>query len=77
MALLADFGGFNDGLLLLVSAITGIYSESMFQGKFASMLPVHNKLNKKKRQSQRKRDQTFLDETKSKLEQDMDVQINQ
>ncbi len=26
VALLADFGGFNDGLLLLASALTGMYS---------------------------------------------------
>ncbi len=55
VALLADFGGFNDGLLLLVSAITGLYSQSMFQGKFASMFPTQKKPNKNKRQSQRKR----------------------
>ena len=38
--LLADFGGFNDGLLLLAHVLTGGYAASMFAGSLASTFPV-------------------------------------
>ena len=38
--LLADFGGFNDGLLLVAHVLTGGYAASMFAGSLASIFPV-------------------------------------
>ena len=46
--LLSDFGGFNDGLLLLAHALTGTYAASMFTGKLASTFPVQEKEYSKK-----------------------------
>ena len=38
--LLADFGGFNDGLLLVAHVLTGGYAASMFAGSLASTFPI-------------------------------------
>jgi len=43
VALLSDFGGFNDGLLLIAYAFTGAYNKSMFMGRFSSLFPVRQK----------------------------------
>ena len=46
ISLLADFGGFNDGLFLLTSFFMTIYSSTMFEGSFAEQFPVRRKTSK-------------------------------
>ena len=50
--LLADFGGFNDGLFLLTSSFMVVYSRSMFEGNFSEQFPVRRKSKKKAEQAQ-------------------------
>ena len=66
--MLAEFGGFNDGLILIAKAVTGSYSYLMFLGHFSSTFPVRTR--KRKRQQ----DQS-LRETQSKLNVGLDVSI--
>ena len=40
VSLLADFGGFNDGIFLLTSSFMVIYSRQMFEGSFSEQFPV-------------------------------------
>ena len=46
MSLLADFGGFNDGVFLLTSFFMAAYSSSMFAGSFAQQFHVRRKKSK-------------------------------
>ena len=43
--LLADFGGFNDGLLLIATALTSTYARITFMASFASQWPVMSNSN--------------------------------
>ena len=47
MSLLADFGGFNDGLFLVASSFMAFYSKSMFKGSFSEQFPVRYNANKR------------------------------
>ena len=49
MSLLGDFGGFNDGILLIPTAIMGYYSSYFFNRKVAEEVPVKKKRSKKKK----------------------------
>ena len=40
MALLGDFGGFNDGIALIPAILMSIYSQKMFKRELFSFLPV-------------------------------------
>ena len=50
--LLADFGGFNDGIFLLTSSFMVVYSRSMFEGSFSEQFPVRRKSRKKAEHAQ-------------------------
>lgn len=39
MALLGDFGGFNDALILILGTLMAVYSSKMYQSAIASELP--------------------------------------
>jgi len=43
MAALGDFGGFNDGLILVFGSILTIYSSRMYEARISSELPVIEK----------------------------------
>ena len=43
MALLGDFGGFNDGVLLLPALLMSLYNSKMFYQAVASFFPVKNR----------------------------------
>lgn len=73
VALLSDFGGFNDGLLLLAYGLTGAYSKSMFMGRFSSMFPVRQKPKRKHGSKVRKDAASSL---LPKLDADLDVDVN-
>lgn len=66
VAVLSDFGGFNDGLLLIAYGLTAAYNKSMFQGKFSSMFPV--------RQNQKSRHQSKRRQAASRLLPKLDAQ---
>ena len=40
---LADFGGFNDGVIFIPAVLMNIYSNKMFLQKLFSLLPVKRK----------------------------------
>ena len=46
ISLLADFGGFNDGIFLLASSFMAVYSRTMFEGSFAERFPVRATVSK-------------------------------
>ena len=43
MTFLADFGGFNDGILLLPALLMSIYNSKMFYQVIATLLPVKHR----------------------------------
>ena len=45
MALLGDFGGFNDGIILLPAILMSIYSSKIYTRELFSHLPVKSKSN--------------------------------
>ena len=49
MAALGDFGGFNDGIILIPAIIMSIYSQKMFLQELFGLLPVKNQSNLKSR----------------------------
>ena len=45
MAALGDFGGFNDGVLLIPAILMSIYSKKMFSQELFTELPVESEPN--------------------------------
>ena len=70
MAVLGDFGGFNDGIILLPTLFLTYYSQIVFQSAISKELLVKSK---KKRNSRRKRRNTL----QSRLASDQPINGNQ
>ena len=49
MNLLSDFGGFNDGVLLLPAILMGMYNGRMYYSALTSIFPIKNKARPKKK----------------------------
>ena len=47
MALLGDFGGFNDGVILIPAILLSLYAEKMFNKALYSELPVKKQSDEK------------------------------
>ena len=45
MAVLGDFGGFNDGIVLIPAILMSLYAQKMYMRELNSLLPVKMKSN--------------------------------
>ena len=49
MNLLSDFGGFNDGVIIIPAILMGMYNANQFYFAMAAIFPVKNKKRPKKK----------------------------
>ena len=55
MAALGDFGGFNDGVILIPAILMSIYSQKMYLQELFSQLRIKNESNTASREKMREK----------------------
>ena len=58
---LSDFGGFNDGIILLPAILISIYSQKMYLKSLFTRLPIKRTSNSKENSNEKMKEKCFGD----------------
>ena len=58
---LSDFGGFNDGIILLPAILISIYSQKMYLKSLFTRLPIKRSSNSKENSNEKMKEMCFGD----------------